>query len=460
MLPGQSVGRHGDQLGDDGFAILQHVHGPPSGPYGFRPVYTRLWPAWAVYFQRYRKTFVAITREAGSCDIIDGDGKWSIICTSDEPFTQGAIRALGPEYLSGGFTEIAQQSYIDAYGNPHPVATMGPNTGPDTPEGRLFLGCVQEFRKPGGVILMPAGAKMEMVEMAAKANAVFDSALSRIVMYIFFALLGNNGSAGNSEGPSVYPSPHLFDAKEEIVRDDTKAITRGVNQGRVRPWVDINIGDVGTYPALDIPLPDPEQDARAKSYGERCKTLQEILTAAYANGQDPTQEEISALAAGLGVPAPTKPTVADQHIDAYGARVKTALDIIKTAHEDGVLVNTDFLKRLCERLEIDPMALASADTGPPIYMWEAEMKLFAPDEIRARKGAPPLPDGAGSLKRLAAERLAGKDEAGAKASQGDPTIDGKPDTVPDGAEPADGETGSGGGGKRRGSEGGGGHQGS
>lgn len=380
-FPANLWGAIGICLAMMGFAILQHVYGPPSGPNGWRPVYTRLWPPWAVYFQRYRKTFVAITREAANCDIIDGDGKWTIIATSDEPFTQGAVRALGPEYLAGGFTEQAQQAYIDAWANPHPIATMPPNIGPETPEGRLFFAAAQEFRKPGGVILLPNGATLTMAEMHATASKVTDQALARVVMYVFFALLGNNGSAGKVGEGGVYPSPHLFDAKEEIVRDDTRAIVRGINQGRVRPWTQINIGEVATYPALDIPLPDPEQDARAKSFGERVAKLEEILAKKYENGQSPTQEQVDELALGLVVPSPT----------------------------------------------VSPIG--------KIEEWMVEQKIVAADEARAQGGLPALPDDAGSTKRLAAERLAGKDMAGKPASQGDSTLDAAPPTVPEDALP-------------------------
>jgi hypothetical protein len=96
----------------------------------------------------------------------------------------------------------------------------------------------------------------------------------------------------------------------------------------------------------------------------------------------------------------------------------------------GAEVTQDRVEKLAERLEVPAFTLLA---GPPITIEAVEKKTAAVDEWRAQQGLGPLPDGAGSVERLAKERLEGGDETGALAKV--KAADVKADAVPVEAPP-------------------------
>ena len=145
---------------------------------------------------------------------------------------------------------------------------------------------------------------------------------------------------------------------------------RGLNGGHVAPYLDQNYGEaiagakragVWVDPVLTIPIPSPDRDERIASDVSRMKALAEIVQLERAAGAPPGQSRV---------------------------------------------------KRIAERLEVDPFELVD---GVPLTIEGVEKKVVAPDEWRAQQGLDPLPDGMGSKERLAEEREQGGDEAGALA---------------------------------------------
>ena len=286
-----------------GWCILQHVYGEPDAQ-GIRPCFTRRWPIWATQLLMYRRTFQALTLD-GPVDIIDGDGKWTIIANHDLPNLHGAVRALGMEYLRDGFTLEAQGNYVDRYSEPKPVATMPEKMAPKSKEGDAFEEAVQDAREPGGWVVLPYGASFTFAQLkGADAAAVFDSPLGNSLQRVAMILLGTDGTMASGQG-TVYRPIYLNGVRLDLVRDDLRAITTAINYGRVRPYVAFNYGgDVKRIPVLSMPLPDPEKDARTKSYAERVLQLHAILEAEEKSGCERSQERVEQLAAQLDIEAP------------------------------------------------------------------------------------------------------------------------------------------------------------
>ena len=295
-------------LAMDGFAVLQHVHGEPDLETGVAPVYTRLWPNWAVQYYRYRKTYVAITSE-GPVDIISGDGKFTLIADNDEPHFLGAIVALGEEALAGKFSQQSRSDWIQRYGNPKLVGEMPPGVGVRTPEGDAFFDALSTLRGPDGFGLIPNGASLTWEQLQASQSTAFKDDLDSHWQFVAAILLGSDGTM--TRGTGVYSAPIFAGVRRDLVDQDLKAAVRGINLGHVRPWLQFNYAESiaaakgWEEPVLDIPLPDPDADARIKSYSDRVLAFHAIVKAEREAGFVVTQERASQLAESLSIDCPT-----------------------------------------------------------------------------------------------------------------------------------------------------------
>ncbi|MEQ9325177.1 MAG: hypothetical protein RIF41_38785, partial [Polyangiaceae bacterium] len=295
-------------LAQMGFTVLQHVHGDEDPVTGVRRIYSRRWPTWAVQEDKYRQTDQAITLD-GPVDIINGDGKFTLIGDTVEPHLDGAIRALGTEVLDGVLVKQARASYIDRYGNPKWVVKMPPDVQTNSPKGQSFFAAVQTIQGPDGVGVFPNGTEYEAVQMTSQQSSVFKDALDNVWQYVAAILLGTDGTMSPSTG--VYSAPIFAGVRRDIVQRRLMAMVRGVNSGHIAPWLvfnyatSIEMASGWTEPALDIPLPDPQADARIKSYAERVMLLPQIVKAERDAGFLVDQVRVNHLAERLDIEAPT-----------------------------------------------------------------------------------------------------------------------------------------------------------
>lgn len=299
-------GSTGFDLAFMGFSVWQHAYGEPDPDTGVRMCYTRRWPSWAVNYYRYRRQFVALTSE-GPIDIVSGDGKWTIIADSEEPHFLGAIVALHEEVLAGIFDKRALSAYIDKYGNPKWIAEMPPATGVRTPEGDAAFDALATIRGPDGWGVVPNGMKVNIEGLVAGASTVIKDSLDSHWQYIAAVLLGSDGTM--TRGTGVYSAPIFAGVRRDLVDRDLRAQVRGANAGHIAPWLAFNyaasIEEAAGWiaPVLDIPLPDPDADARIKSYSERVKSFHDIIEKE-AKYFTVTQERVEQLAKSLEIDPP------------------------------------------------------------------------------------------------------------------------------------------------------------
>lgn len=388
-----------------GFCVLQHVDGEPDPDTGIKPRYTRIWPAWAVKYEHTLGKWFVYTTE-GMFEICN-DGKFTLVADTLYPhLTDAAIVSISEEVLSGRLIQQLRASWFFKYGNPKWIGLLPEKVATGSAQGQAYFAALRTIVGPDGVGALPYGSDFKTVGLDSKASDSFGAGLASVVLHIAMVLVGSSGTGINASeggGNAVYQSQKggKWGVRYDFILRPLAAIVRALNDGHIYYYCIGNHGNdiaaakrAGTwvFPTLDIPLPRPDADAR---------------------------------------------------VMAMAARFKVALEIVGAAYEDDIAVTADWLKKLCapECLDISPPLTLAALPGPRILAWQAEQKLVAPDEVRASLRLPPMPNGAGSLGRLAEERLAGKDAAGKKASQGDPLIDGKPDTVPADAEPAPKSTG-------------------
>jgi hypothetical protein len=291
-----------------GFAVWQHAFGEPDPDTGIRPLYTRRWPTWAVQYYRYRRTYVALTAD-GPVDIVN-DGKFTLVADNEEPHFFGAILALAEEALDGLSTRRARASWIDKYGSPKWIATMPQGTATNSDEGEAMMEALATIRSPEGFGAVPYGTVVKAESIAAGQSTVLNDALASNWQNVAATLLGSDGTM--TRGTGVYSAPIFAGVRRDLVDRDLKAITRGINQGHIGTWLGYNYSQSiaanrGEWiqPVLDIPLPDPDADARIKSYADRVKSFHEIIEKERAANFEMTQERVNQLAKSLEIDAPT-----------------------------------------------------------------------------------------------------------------------------------------------------------
>jgi len=296
------------ELANMGFSVLQHVYGDPDPVTMVRPMFTRRFPTWAVNYYEYRKTFVAQTTE-GPVDIINGDGKFTIIGDSEQPHHFGAIIPIGEEALDGKTTQRARASYIDRFGNPKWIATLPPGISVASDEGKEYYAALKTIRGPDGFGALPNGSKFEIAGLVASQSDTFGSALASNWQYIAAVYLGSDGTMSKDAGP--YSAPIFKGVRRDHVDRDLSATVRGINCGHIAPWLHFNhaqtIAEATGWidPVLDIPLPDPDSDARIKSYGDRMQSFLKVIDEERKAGFDVTQERVNQLARAFEVDPPS-----------------------------------------------------------------------------------------------------------------------------------------------------------
>lgn len=290
-----------------GFAVLQHVYGDPDPETLVRPVYTRLWPPWAVRYDRYRKTYVALTMD-GPVDIISGDGKFTLLGDTEEPHFEGAIRALASEVMEGTLVKQARSAYVDKYGNPKWVAVMPPGTAVNSPEGDAMFEALDELQSPDGVGVLPHGATYDTAQMEGGQNDVFDSALDNVWKFVAAILLGSDGTMSPSTG--VYSAPIFAGVRRDLIWRVLMCIIRGINSGHIDPFLIFNYGasiaedEDFVQPAIEVPLPDEAKEARLKAEAERHEKFLTIIEREKKAGFVIDQSRVNLLAEHYDVRTP------------------------------------------------------------------------------------------------------------------------------------------------------------
>lgn len=286
-----------------GFCWLQHVY-RPSRDGSMLEIRTRPWPTAATQWVAHRGIYQALTTE-GPIDLVDGDGHWSLVGHGEAPHLNGAVRALGLEYVEGGFAKRDRNDFSDRYGHPKPIGILPPSVAVKDEIGQDTIEVVEGLSEPGsgGVFMNGTDIKMLSVDGGA-ASGIFQEILNSNWTNVACVLLGSDGTMTKGTG-GVYTSPTFAGVKLEIIRSDVKAENRATNRGHIVPWIVVNYGDqIRERPRLETPLPDPERDARTDSLAKRMAALIAQIKAERETGMLVDQARVDALAAALDVPAP------------------------------------------------------------------------------------------------------------------------------------------------------------
>lgn len=271
---------------------------------------TTIWPVEATYFNRGIKRWFAYTTEEGLVEIDPADPRWTLVADAEldehgesRPWLDGAIRAVGEEYVEAVFTKDDRADYSDQHGRPKPIGILPPSVKVDSPEGKAALQVLQLIRESDAGGLFANGTTVTQLEASANAVQLFKDILDSNATAVAIAILGTDGTMSKGTG-GVYSSPMFQGVAENRVASDVKAYQRASNR-ILSAWRARNYADARAPLTAVIRLPDTDRDARTKSLSERLLALHTILDKEKANGCEVTQERVNELAKQLDVPPPT-----------------------------------------------------------------------------------------------------------------------------------------------------------
>lgn len=350
-----------------GFGCLQHIDGDMDPETGVRPRYTRIAEPWAIQRTRSPRKAIFFSTE-GPVEICN-DGKFTLVEDEQEGHLTGAVLALGTEAAAGRLTQDARLKWLDFFASPKLWLTLPEHVPTVGQAGDAFVASLEGVYGPDGRGVGPFGSKLEAVAIPGEGAGQFRDAILDGIIHIFMVLTGSAGTVGSGgpsgAGPYQAKDGGVWSVRHDLIARPTLAMVRAINQGHVAPYCAQYALPLAECPVLEIPVPQPDRDQRIASEVSRYKALTDQVTA-----------ERSA----------------------------------------GAVVDQDRVKLLAGAFEVKPFTLADGDPKVgEIRQYHIESKLVAPDEVRARLGLEPLPDGIGGVKRLAEERAAGGDQVGALA---------------------------------------------
>lgn len=313
------------------------------------------WPIRFVRWDQLKQKYVTRTDNKGEVEIEHGNGEWVVFSKhSKEPWKKDA--AVLPGALVWAAHAFAANDWAKgsrSHGNAKVVGEMPEGYAMEDENGLtreaqqflMLLGAIANDDGPSGI--RPFGSKVEYLINSSSAWQVWQSLLENREKAAARIYLGTDGTLGASGGAPGVDITALFGVATTIVQGDLKCIERALQSGLIAPWALINFGQ--TFPSLRrvYLLSDQDEEAVRNNYADRSAKFQAA---------------------------------------------------IKAAKENGFVIDQSFTNTEAEKYGINPPALAvSPPSGADFYAYELDGGVVTIDEVRARKGLAPLPDGKGAM---------------------------------------------------------------
>lgn len=295
---------HGDMFAAKammGFSVLTHTWTPSEDASLLVPT-TRVWPTSAIRYERITERFQAITRD-GPVDIVDGDGKWTIVGSGAMPHLRAAVRAIGLQYLKGGLADRDEAALSEFVGRNTFFGILPEKIVLKSDEGKEIGKTIKDMGRARSGAVYPHGTTVGTTTAASDKIAVFDQMLKRCASYVAMALLGQDGTVQSGSG-GVYQSPIFKGIAFSLLRSDVTTAGAAFTRGVGRPYVLRNYGDEKLLARYEWLLPDLDEAERRKAIAEGHERFLKVVDLWSKTGFEVTQDAVDELAAALGVRAP------------------------------------------------------------------------------------------------------------------------------------------------------------
>lgn len=201
-----------------------------------------------------------------------------IVCTggakSGLPVRCGLARAAAYAWLFFNFSLRDWVTFCGRYGMPLRLGRY--NDGARQEDIDILFSAVRGLGADAAAIL-PKGMDIEFPEIKSASTTadLWDRLLAYLDAQVSKLVLGQTLTAdtGKSGGGSFALGKVHNEVRIDILRADAKAVCSALNRDLVRILVDLNFGPQNAYPALRLPVNEPED---LKALADNIKTLVEI----------------------------------------------------------------------------------------------------------------------------------------------------------------------------------------
>lgn len=287
-----------------GMAVLHHSYTASADGLSWTPT-VKVWNLETVDYDHASAAYYAWTRELGRVRIQHGDGVWTIIGShANVPHEHGAVIPLAMSVASNLTAMIDQNQTSNAIRSPKLIGTL-PSSVPVRSEiGNDLEAALVKLLQGLGVSVVSNGTEVEKLEFNASGIGQFYDVTSKLSREdIYRALIWEPGTA-NAAGGNYVKEMGMRDVLYSCVKADTILAADALTEGLIRPFLYFNRGITETEASISYPLPDPDEDARMKSYAERHEKLVAIIESRRKAGFEVTQRDVDLIAADLRVYAP------------------------------------------------------------------------------------------------------------------------------------------------------------
>lgn len=277
-------------------------------------LYLRSWPIEHVRWDEAERTFKTQTDGGAEETITHGDGRWVVFQVGEhEPFKNGALLASLLVWARHAFALRDWAKGSVAHGSAKVVGELPQGLALQdenglTSEAAAFIELLRAIASDDSPVgIRPHGSTTDFLANNSTAWQVWKELVLNAEKAAARIYLGTDGILGSQGGAPGVDIESLFGVASTFVEKDLTCIQRGINTGVIQPWCAINFGSSKHAPTWAYKVPDADEDARAKSYGERRQALHRDIRSMRDNGYVLTQEDVDAIAAKYGVDAPLLP---------------------------------------------------------------------------------------------------------------------------------------------------------
>lgn len=282
-----------------GFAIL--VNDVEARADGSRIDFgVRFWPLDAVRWDGWRQRLIAITTE-GEEVIEHGNGRWTIIAQhSYAPWQHAALLALAGVWMDRVGAIQDRASNAESHGEEKWLGWLPDGVAIEHPSGAKMLSEMVALYQRRRAAVFPHGSEIKREEALGQNWQIFKEIIASDNGDVAGVLLGQEVTP---IGSNYVKDQFLFGIRSDIIEGALRCISVALASGVFRPWSLINFGFYDGL-ILEWLMPDPDEDARRKSYAERHQALARICADYARAGFVVTDDFVSTVAKELGVPAP------------------------------------------------------------------------------------------------------------------------------------------------------------
>jgi len=170
------------------------------------------------------------------------------------PLRGGLARLVAFGWICKAYDVKDWIAFVETYGLPLRLGRYGPEATPA--DVRVLHTAVANIGADAAAVL-PESMRIEFQQLSDGAGAdIFDSLARWVDEQTSKAVLGQTMTADN--GSSMAQAGVHNEVRHDIAASDARQLTATIARDLVRPYVDLNFGQVGRYPRLSIVVPEPE----------------------------------------------------------------------------------------------------------------------------------------------------------------------------------------------------------